>query len=558
MSFYRALLNHREHGDEARAYLESRGVSAAMIERFQLGYAPDRWDGLVRMVREKGWDLGGFEAAHLIRPRKTGDGDFDFLRHRLVFPIFDAIGRPLAFGGRKLRDEDEPKYLNSPETVVFNKSKTLYGLHAAKKPIIDTKTAVIVEGYTDVIACHQAGAANVVAALGTALTAEHVRELRRYCEQVVLVMDGDAAGQKAADRAIEVFLTGNLDVSIAVLPGGQDPDELLKAGGLEAWDEVLAGGRDALTYAFDRVRGRLEEAETVTGRQRVAEGFMDQLVDLGLARSGEVRRAFVVERLARLLGMSEAAVHRALSSRSPRNAARSVAGSPGVEASGPMADRGRPGGIGGGDSGGFDGSNADNPPPDGPPENEVHQTLANAEPGHRLPAVEKAEKRLFAVLMRDPTLFGTTLDDGTCLDEAISPAELSRDDHRRLYGLVYDALSEGRSVSLAGLLSELAMRGEHDLIRLATTADQELEHTLPGSLNDNMETTPPPALREHLTEAARVILEHRAEREYQRQRNDLLQPKTERPGEPEDAARMAQRLAEMRRDRPHAARIPRI
>ncbi|MEM6460130.1 MAG: DNA primase, partial [Planctomycetota bacterium] len=565
VNFYRALLKHEQHGAEARAYLERRGVSAEMIETFGLGYAPDRWDGLVTMVREKGWDRGGFEAAQLIRSRKTGDGDFDFLRHRLVFPIFDAIGRPIAFGGRKLRDEDEPKYLNSPETVVFNKSKTLYGLHAAKKPIIDTKTAVIVEGYTDVIACHQSGATNVVAALGTALTAEHVRELRRYCEQVVLVMDGDAAGQKAADRAIEVFLTGNLDVSIAVLPGGQDPDELLKAGGLAAWDQVLAGGRDALTYAFDRVAGRLDEAETVTGRQRVAEEFMDQLVDLGLARSGEVRRAFVVERLARLLGMSEAAVHRALSSRSPRpprngprNGPRSAAGSRAVEAGGPMADRDRPGSVGGGDSRGFDGSDPDNPPVEASPENEVHQTLANAEPGHRLPAVEKAEKRLVAALMRDPTLFGTTLDDGTCLDEAISPAELSRDDHRRLYGLVYDALAEGRPVSLAGLLSELAMRGEHDLIRLATTADQELEHTLPTTLKDETQPAPPSALREHLTDAARVILEHRAEREYQRQRNHLLQPKADRPGEPDEAARMAQRLAEMRRDRPHAARIPRI
>ncbi len=294
VGFYKALLRHPQHGQDARDYLKRRGVSAEMIDKFGLGYAPDRWDGLVTMIRDKAWDKFGFEKASLIRAKKSGDGDFDFLRHRLIFPIFDAIGRPIAFGGRKLREEDEPKYLNSPETPLFNKSATLYGLHAAKKPIIDAKTAVIVEGYTDVIACHQAGATNVVAALGTALTPEHVRELRRYCEQVVLVMDGDAAGQKAADRAIQVFLTGDLDVSIAVLPGGSDPDDLMKSGGLDAWREVIARAQDALAFAFDRVQAKLDAAETVTGRQHAVEAFMDQLIQLGLTETGGVRRRFRV------------------------------------------------------------------------------------------------------------------------------------------------------------------------------------------------------------------------------------------------------------------------
>ena len=206
VGFFRALYRHAEHGRSGREYVAKRGISPEMVEAFEIGYAPDRWDGLSMTIAQKNWDLGAFELAGLVKARERGgepasgeaSGHYDRLRHRLIFPIFDAIGRPIAFGGRKLREADEPKYLNSPETALFNKSATLYGLHLAKKPIIDSRTAVIVEGYTDVIACHQAGVRNVVATLGTALTAEHVRELRRYAEQVVLVFDGDAAVRKPA------------------------------------------------------------------------------------------------------------------------------------------------------------------------------------------------------------------------------------------------------------------------------------------------------------------------------------------------------------------------
>jgi len=127
-AFFRMLLGHDTHGAEARAYLERRGVNAAMIEAFELGYAPDGWDGLTKTIDAKGWAKADFELAQVIKARKQGDGYFDFLRHRLVFPILDALGRPIAFGGRVLSADDDPKYLNSPETPLFNKSATLYGL----------------------------------------------------------------------------------------------------------------------------------------------------------------------------------------------------------------------------------------------------------------------------------------------------------------------------------------------------------------------------------------------------------------------------------------------
>ncbi|MEM1109853.1 MAG: DNA primase [Planctomycetota bacterium] len=532
VSFFKLLLKHEKYGAEARAYLERRGVSAEMIETFGIGYAPDRWDGLVTMVRDRGWDKQGFELAQLIRPRKTGDGDFDFLRHRLVFPIFDAIGRPIAFGGRKLREEDEPKYLNSPETPLFNKSATLYGLHAAKKPIIDSKTAVIVEGYTDVIACHQAGANNAVAALGTALTAEHVRELRRYCELVILVMDGDAAGQKAADRAVEVFLTGDLDVSIAVLPGGQDPDELLKAGGLDAWNEVLDRAEDALGFAFGRVQAKMDDAETTTGKQRVIEQFMNQLVELGVARMGDVRRAFVVRRLAEMLHMSESAVDTQLQARSPRS-------SRSLESAGRPADIDGPDSTGAADFG---------------PENGLAEPLASGVSRHRLHAVAIAERRLIAALVRHNNLFGATLSDGSAIDEAISPAELADPDHRRLFERVYNRLAEGREVALAGLLSDLAIDSEHELIQLATTADRELDQALPEPDPDQHDFDDFEPVKELLMDAAAAVIRHRSEMQVQELKSQITRSD---PAEPPDAEKI-RRLMEMRKANPNPGRIARL
>ncbi|NJL31967.1 MAG: DNA primase, partial [Phycisphaerales bacterium] len=156
-SFYQTVLRHREHGQSTRDYITHRHINSAMVDAFQLGYAPDRWDGLMLTITDKNWRLPAFEKLGLVSRRTTGDGYYDRFRNRLMFPICDSLGRVIAFGGRKLREEDEPKYLNSPESTLFNKSATLYGLHLAKKTIIQQRTAVVVEGYTDVIACHQHG-----------------------------------------------------------------------------------------------------------------------------------------------------------------------------------------------------------------------------------------------------------------------------------------------------------------------------------------------------------------------------------------------------------------
>ena len=256
--FFRAILNHADHGKLARDTIARRGIAPEMVEQFQIGASPDRWDGLVLTLQNKKLDNRAFLEAGLLKRREQGDGLYDALRNRLIFPIHDQIGRVIAFGGRKLKEEDEPKYLNSPETRLFEKAGTLYGLHQASRSIQAKRFAIITEGYTDTIACHQGGFTNAVATLGTALTPRHAQVLRRLCDTVVLLFDGDDAGQRAADRAVEVFFAEDLDVKIATLSGvtdAKDPDELLKReGGAAILQKAIDSATDLLSYRYARIR----------------------------------------------------------------------------------------------------------------------------------------------------------------------------------------------------------------------------------------------------------------------------------------------------------------
>ena len=310
LDFFRTLLRHDSHGAEARATIDRRGLSSDMVTAFELGAAPDRWDGLLQTVEKRGLNTAAFVAAGLLKRRETG-GLYDAFRHRWMFPIRDQLGRVVAFGGRKLREEDEPKYLNSSETPIFDKSATCYGLPQATERLRETRRAVVVEGYTDVIACHQAGETNVVATLGTALTPKHARVLRRFCDEVVLVFDGDDAGQRAADRALEVFFSEPVDVRIAVLPGGADPADLLaQPDGTAKWREAIARASDALEFRFSRLRERLAPMSS-TARVRAVEEDVAGLRRLGVDRLSPIRRRVVVRRLSQLAGVDEATVQRA-------------------------------------------------------------------------------------------------------------------------------------------------------------------------------------------------------------------------------------------------------
>ncbi len=305
--FFRTVLRHPEHGAVARALIERRGISAQMVEAFGVGAAPARWDGLVQTARSKDVPVEWLLAAGLVKAREREGGHYDALRNRLTFPILDQARRAIAFGGRRLDDDDEPKYLNSPETALFVKGATLYGLPQATRAIRETRRVIVTEGYTDVVACHQHGVENVVATLGTALTERHARLVRRLADEVILLFDGDEAGQRAADRAFEVFFPEALDVRVAALPGGRDPDEVLKEeGGDEAFARMLEEAEDVLEHRVRRLERELNASGRgvgSAGRSRVVEEMVGRLADLGLDNLPPIRRRSILDRLARLAGV---------------------------------------------------------------------------------------------------------------------------------------------------------------------------------------------------------------------------------------------------------------
>ncbi|MDG2031148.1 MAG: DNA primase [Phycisphaerales bacterium] len=324
--WYRRHLLDEKTGELARETLLRRGINEAMSEQFMLGVAPDEWDGLAtkvldlknhaRMGDRPSIPFEAFVKTALLRPRNGGDGHYDTFRNRLIFPIGDELGRPIAFGGRAIKPGDEPKYLNSPENPLFDKSRTLYAFHLAKKAIIDEGHAIVVEGYTDAIACHQAGITNVVATLGTALTRQHARRLERICTRVTLVFDGDTAGQRAADRAVEVFFNSKIDLSICTLPGGADPDGLLKEDdGEQQFHDALAKARDVLDHLVTGFRINYTASVGVSGRQQAIEAMLDRLSGLGFDALDGVRRHLVLDRIGSLTGMKELDLARALASR---------------------------------------------------------------------------------------------------------------------------------------------------------------------------------------------------------------------------------------------------
>ncbi|MFZ4430589.1 MAG: DNA primase [Phycisphaerales bacterium] len=311
--FFRTILNHPEHGATARATIARRGVTAEMVDRFELGAAPDRFDGLLKYAQRHGLSIDALREAGLFKLRESDQSPYDLLRHRLIFPIHDRTGRVVAFGGRKLRDEDEPKYINSPETRLFNKSSTLYAMHLASRSIQKERTALVTEGYMDALACHQGGFTHAVATLGTALTLEHAAQLRQLCDRVVLLFDGDDAGQRAADRTVSIFFAEPIDVRIATLSAftdAKDPDELLKReGGAEVFRTVIERSTDLLDYRFARLRRQLE-GKGDAALSRAINEELASMVEMGLHEVEPVRQKLIIRRLADLAGVDEATIRR--------------------------------------------------------------------------------------------------------------------------------------------------------------------------------------------------------------------------------------------------------
>lgn len=310
--FYRANLES-DAGALARDFLARRGFEEALVESFGLGFALDSWDSLRDHLRER--EVGEHEAevAGLLKPRDGSSGSYDRLRRRVVFPIRDLRGRTVAFGGRVV-DRGEPKYLNSPETPLFQKSRILYGLGQARQTIDARGFALLVEGYFDTLACAQYGLRNAVAPLGTSFTEEHARLLSRFTRKVVVAFDGDTAGLAAAERTAGVFLGQGFQVNVVRLPEEHDPDSFLGEHGAEAFQELLRRSRSALEFLVRRA-GERADLETPHGKAEALRDLLEFVVPI----SDVVERAEWIGRLAERLGLKAHLVEQAAAEMSARD-----------------------------------------------------------------------------------------------------------------------------------------------------------------------------------------------------------------------------------------------
>ena len=301
-------------GERARRYLEQRGIDPELARRFGLGFAPDGWEFIRGALAAERVTEETLIAAGLVVTRPAGGGTYDRFRGRLLFPIRDLQGRVVAFGGRTFGDE-QPKYLNSPETPLYSKGNLLYAADVARTTIQTKNRALIVEGYVDCLMAHQHGFTETVAALGTAFTGTQLGLLRRYCDEVVTFFDADAAGQKAAERAEELLdptpggaawavnRSGTLEgagpfrVKVALLSGGHDPDSFLRAHGAEAFAERIAAARSILSYALDRA---LADPDGATGPRARANAFDRVAALLAKVSDGQEAAALSRDAAARL------------------------------------------------------------------------------------------------------------------------------------------------------------------------------------------------------------------------------------------------------------------
>jgi len=251
LGFWEAELKKKNaKAKAAREYLEKRGISEEVQKQFHVGFSPDSWDSLLNLLRDKGSDENVIEHSGLVSVNEEKDRVFDRFRGRIMFPVLDINGNPVAFGARAMGD-DQPKYLNSPETPAYTKGQHLYGLFQAREEIRKKKFAILVEGYLDLIALAQFGITNTAASLGTAFTPEQAKLLSRFTKKVVINYDGDSAGMKAARRAIEHLLPQDFEIKVLVLPDDKDPDDFIRQNGTEAYNEARGKAFPYLQFVLD-------------------------------------------------------------------------------------------------------------------------------------------------------------------------------------------------------------------------------------------------------------------------------------------------------------------
>ena len=414
--FYQSQLQG-DSGRGAMEYALGRGLSSESIKRFGIGYAPGGWDGLICAAAGRGMAADRLVASGLAGRNEQGRC-YDRFRNRLMFPICDAQGRCVGFGGRALDPQERAKYLNSPESALFDKSGLLYALNWSREAIVSTGRAVVVEGYMDALMAVQHGLPNVVATMGTALTDRHVRLLSRYARQAVLVFDADTAGRAAADRGLELFLAQQLDVRVATIPAGKDPCDYCIAEGGEAMRRLIDEAPDALEYVWRcRQEALRQSGASLADRRRLIEEFLTLVVSSAAYGAIDgIRRGQLAQHIAHLLNVSAAELQQQMRrlARGTRGPARAEAGQ------------------------------------------------AQKEPARE---DEAAERHVLEVLLNDPGLFHSAA-------ERIGPEDFVSPAYKRVAQVVWqsagggevsldDLLANAELVDQGGLLTDLAAAGEH-------------------------------------------------------------------------------------------------
>ncbi len=320
VAFYTNRLRSGDDAGSARSYLRGRGYDTDVVTRFSLGYSPDTWESLTNHLKGKDHSEAVIVDAGL-GSRSSRGSVVDRFRGRVMFPIFDLRGDPVGFGARLL-DGDGPKYLNSPETSIYQKSRLLYGLNWAKSDIVRTRQAVVVEGYTDVIALHLAGRSTAVATCGTALGEDHLALLKRFTDRIIFAFDPDAAGKGAAERVVPAALRDDLDLRRAVLPGGRDPADLVSDGATAELLAAIDDSRELLDLGIEQAMAPFDLTEP-EGRGRAAHAAAEVIKAHPRA---EVRDEYV-EKISRLTGVERDIVWSSVESR-PRQARQQAARQP--------------------------------------------------------------------------------------------------------------------------------------------------------------------------------------------------------------------------------------
>ena len=300
MTWFQANLRDLQIGATAREYLNKRGIQQSTVDAFQIGVSSPEWDGLCKFLSRNGFSRSEIMAAGLGSPRQNGNGCYDKFHGRLMFTIADLRKRVVGFGGRVL-DDRMPKYLNSPDTLLFKKGQTLFAFDQAREAIVLTKTVIVVEGYFDAIALHQAGLTHTVATLGTALTAEHIQALRRFADQVVLLFDPDAAGVRAALRGLDLFVNSGLSVKVVTLPVGEDPDTFVRKEGVAAFAQLEAAAPSLLDYALNHT---VKQAADGSLESRIRS--VDEVLRILQKSEHPIVRQERIKIVAERLGISEA------------------------------------------------------------------------------------------------------------------------------------------------------------------------------------------------------------------------------------------------------------